>query len=919
MNARLWPVIGRRERPRKGARLTGRGTTLRHVATGFSMIVDRRFRQHARLVLVCAAALEAALVLPFVFFYDSRPEIPTALAVLAAVAAAVAGGPWLGAAAAALGLALVAAFVADDPLAALAIPPGIAVAALVGIVADRLRRAETERQRVARGLDVVRETVSDAVVGVDLEGMIVGWSAGAARLYGYGSDVAVGRPFSMLLPDDSPVTATGEHVDYGDVVQRRADGSDIVVSLTFVPVADAAGEVIAAYAVAADVNERVQVQEKLRESESKYRALVEQLPLVTYLQEAEDGNSLLYVSPQVDSLLGYTAAEVLAEPKLFTDVLAQGHECRTTTRDGRVVWLRHEAVTVRDARGRPLYRQGYLLDISERKGYEIERESLRAAESAALARVDEGRLRLDALGEAGELVGSSLEYATTLKSVAELVVRHFADWCVFHVLDEKEELEPIVVAHAEPLGSRLAPDWRESPGAQRVVQTREPEVVPPLGSPPAEGQDDGKYVSYICAPLLVRRRVLGTLTLISTTPGHTYDAEDVRLAQDVAQRAAIAIDNSRLYREVEDRADAQRVLAHVADGVFLLDRAGVVRLWNPAAEAITGLVASAVVGRAVSDVLPEWDNLASRIRVSTVPDPARSETVPFETGRGERWLSISGVEFFGGTVYAFRDITEERRLDELKSEFVATASHELRTPLAAVYGAAQTLRRHDFALDEGGRERFISIIAEESERLGRIVNEILLANQLDSGRLDLVTEPFDAAELVARVVEASRAHLPPGISLRIRMPDSVPPVDADREKVRQVLVNLIENAVKYSPGGGRIEVGLNPRDAVIRFFVKDKGLGIPLEEQERIFDKFYRLDPDMARGVGGTGLGLYICSELVTRMGGRIWVESQEGEGSIFSFELPSEAGAPSRPAAAGARGAQNGPTPESSTPAAHS
>jgi PAS domain S-box-containing protein len=883
------------------------------------MMFDGRFRQNARLVLVCAAVVEAALVLPFVFFYSSRPEIPAVLAVLAAVAAAVAGGPVPGVAAAALGLALVADFVAEDLVAALAILPGIAVAALAGIVADRVRRADTEGQRVARRLDVVRETVSDAVVGLDLEGTIVGWSAGAARLYGYSSDAAVGRPFSMLLPDGSDVPATDARVDYGDVVHRRADGSDLVVSLTVVPVADAAGDFVAAYAVAADVNERTQVQEKLREADSTHRALVEHLPLVTYVQEAGDRGSLLYVSPQVDSLLGYSADELLAEPKIFADVLGQDGERRMSTRDGRVVWLRNEAVTVRDARGQPLYRQGYLLDISERKGFEVERVTLRTAESAALARVDEERLRLDSLAEAGELLGASLEYTTTLKSVAELVVRHFADWCIFHVLDDQEELEPIVVVHGEPLGPRGAPDWRESPAAQRVVKALRPEVVPAIGSPPVDPQNDGEYVSYICAPLVVRRRVLGTVTLVSATPGHTYGVEDVKLAQDVAKRAAVAIDNSRLHREVEDRADAQRVLAHVADGVFLLDRAGVIRLWNPAAEAITGLVASAVVGRAVSDVLPGWETLAERIRVSTVPDPARSETVPFETGRGERWLSISGVEFFGGTVYAFRDTTEERRLDELKSEFVATASHELRTPLAAVYGAAQTLRRHDFALDEGGRERFITIIAEESERLGRIVNEILLANQLDSGRLDLVTEPFDAVDLVARVVEASRAHLPPGVSLRIRQPDSVPHVDADREKVRQVLVNLIENAVKYSPKGGRIEVGLSPRPSAVCFFVKDKGLGIPMEEQERIFDKFYRLDPAMARGVGGTGLGLYICSELVTRMGGRIWVESQEGEGSTFSFELPASEAAPARPAAAGVRGAQNGPTPESSTTATRS
>src|SRR5207247_4143905 len=136
------------------------------------------------------------------------------------------------------------------------------------------------------------------------------------------------------------------------------------------------------------------------------------------------------------------------------------------------------------------------------------------------------------------------------------------------------------------------------------------------------------------------------------------------------------------------------------------------------------------------------------VPVSTAPDPGHDEVViPVETSRGERWISISGVRFFGGTVYGFRDLTDVRELEEVKADFIATASHELRTPLAAVYGAAQTLLRHDFALDEVGRDRFVSLIAEESERLGRIVNEILLANQLDAGRVDLEAEPFDASDL----------------------------------------------------------------------------------------------------------------------------------------------------------------------------
>jgi two-component system phosphate regulon sensor histidine kinase PhoR len=260
--------------------------------------------------------------------------------------------------------------------------------------------------------------------------------------------------------------------------------------------------------------------------------------------------------------------------------------------------------------------------------------------------------------------------------------------------------------------------------------------------------------------------------------------------------------------------------------------------------------------------------------------------IPIETDRGERWISISGVRFFGGTVYAFRDLTDVRELEEIKADFIATASHELRTPLAAVYGAAQTLLRHDFALDEVGRDRFVSLIAEESERLGRIVNEILLANQLDSGRLDVEVEPFDAGDLVERVVEATRAYAPPSVSIDFKVGDDVPQVGADIDKTRQVLVNLVENAMKYSPDGGRVEVNVDARDGVVRFSVRDEGMGIAPEDQDRIFEKFYRADPQMIRGVGGTGLGLYICKELVARMGGRIWAEANDGKGSAFFFEL---------------------------------
>jgi signal transduction histidine kinase len=145
----------------------------------------------------------------------------------------------------------------------------------------------------------------------------------------------------------------------------------------------------------------------------------------------------------------------------------------------------------------------------------------------------------------------------------------------------------------------------------------------------------------------------------------------------------------------------------------------------------------------------------------------------------------------------------------------------------------------------------------------------------------------DATSLARQMVEAARAHAPAGVALVLSTPEDLPPVAVDPDKIRQVIANLLDNAIKYSPDGGRVELTLSQADARVRFRVSDEGLGIPPAEHERIFEKFYRLDPQLTRGVGGTGLGLYICRELVHRMHGRIWVESDGQAGSSFFVDLP--------------------------------
>jgi len=854
-------------------------------------------------VLVLAGALQALASVLLGSWHNGDPGLAAALGILIAVLAGAIAGWRVGFAVAAVGWAFHFVFVADDSLRALpGLPAWLSAGVAAGWLAARLHASSRERVLLAHELAAVRDSASDAVVRIDADGSIVGWGAGAAAMYGYSIDEVEGRPLFLLMREDAAegdaqdaveAIRRGERIERVNEVHRTKDGAELAVSLSMTPLLDELGTPVGAVLVAADVGEQVRVRERLDEVEAKYRSLTKNLPVVTYVYPPGERAAGLDISPQVEALLGYSAREWLAEPGLFARLLHPEDrervldeislagesteplraEYRMLARDGRVVLVHDEAVTVRNGRGRPLYVQGYLLDVSERRRAQEEKEHLRAGERAAVVEMRDKQRRLDFLAKAATAFASSLDVNTTLRRVAQLAARELADWILVDVLDEDGDAVRLVAAHTAP-GAPPGPH----PGSEP-----EPEVLAVIRS----GEHELSQ-SRICVPLVARTRALGAITVVSTTPGRTYGTDDLALVEGLATTAALAIDVARLYREVDERADAARVLAYVADGVFLLDKAGIVQLWNPAAEVIMGLQAPAVLAHPATDAIPGWEALAERIPVRRAPDDSvPAATLPVETERGERWISISGVEFFGGTVYAFRDLTEDRRLEELKADFLSTASHELRTPLAAVYGAAQTLRRHDFALDEAGRDRFISMIVDESERLGRIVNEILLANQLELGRVDLATETFDPAELVERVADAARIHAPPGIELELDAPDLVPPVAADRDKVQQILTNLVENAIKYSPDGGRIELGVEPADRAARFRVCDEGLGVPTEEQARIFDKFYRLDPEMMRGVGGTGLGLYICSELVERMGGQIWIESRETGGSAFFFEIP--------------------------------
>jgi PAS domain S-box-containing protein len=403
--------------------------------------------------------------------------------------------------------------------------------------------------------------------------------------------------------------------------------------------------------------------------------------------------------------------------------------------------------------------------------------------------------------------------------------------------------------------------------------------------------------SALMVPVKHEGEVVGVVQLMHETA--RYDDEQLELAEGLVGLMAAAVRNARLHEEAQSEAAARaraeamaaareqaaRVLEAVGDGVMMVDPNGALRFWNRAAELVTGRSRDDVVGRQAGEVLADWHKVAAEIPISDEPELASPVTLPVEVDGSELWLSFMAVRSPNGIVYTFRDLTGDRGLEAAKSDFIATLSHELRTPMTAVLGAAKTLLRDDIALSPERRHQLLEMIGAQGTRLTQITEEVLLANRLDRGDLRIDSERVDLSQLVSHAVETMRHDAPESISLSAA--NGAAEAIGDRDRIEQVLVNLIDNAVKYSPDGGEVVVSTVPAAASVRVEVADQGIGIAPAEQEAVFEKFYRGDPQHRAVPGGTGLGLYICRELVQRMGGTIGVRSRPGEGSTFWFQLP--------------------------------
>ncbi len=517
---------------------------------------------------------------------------------------------------------------------------------------------------------------------------------------------------------------------------------------------------------------------------------------------------------------------------------------------------------------------------------------------------------LSTLLEISRKVVSSLDVQEVFDSILDEVQRLLdADRSAIIVLDER--LGVFRIRASRGLSEAYVQQLRIGPSepystAMRALQTGAPvkvvdtEADPDYGKFRERARVEG-FRSLLAAPLLTQHAPPAVLLLYFNQP-HDYTDNELELVASFANHAAMAMENAVLFARSDAQLQEQTrrleaIVESLHDGLILESLTGQVLFCNHRAAELLGMGRAAacqrradelvkrllsaaerpqqaeaalgqaiLAGRGFVDVTrtgPDGRPQDLRIQVFEVTD-ARGEVI----GRGQFW----------------QDITHDKDLDRMKSALLSTVSHELRTPLAAIKGYASTLLAQDVVWDAETQREFIQTISDEADRLAALVSSLLDLSRLEGGALELQREPYDMAALAQEVALREGRRL--GVIIRVEAEPDLPLVEIDRLRMETALRNLADNAAKYSPPGYPVEIAIRQEDAWLKVSVRDYGPGVPDDQKDRIFLRFYRGQVERSRRIGGAGLGLAICKGFVEAHGGRIWVEDAQ-PGARFCFHLP--------------------------------
>lgn len=416
---------------------------------------------------------------------------------------------------------------------------------------------------------------------------------------------------------------------------------------------------------------------------------------------------------------------------------------------------------------------------------------------------------------------------------------------------------------------------------------------------------------FIEVPLKVKGEVVGTI-IAGKDELYTEKIEekDCELLSILAAQAAAAIENARSTEAIiEAKNQIEAIINSIIDGMVVTDSNGSVILVNPAFERIFKVSVDEVKGKKFENIVD--NNTLLELINTEIPFDKDSISEEIELAslleRAPRILKASISRVMNekgevlGKVTLFRDITYEKEIDRMKSEFISTVSHELRTPLTSIKSFAEILLTYEE--DKETQKEFLTIINDESERLTRLINDVLNISKIESGRVEWKLEDVHMEELIISAVNATSSLIHnKDLKLELRIDDNLPAIEVDKDKIIQVITNLLSNSIKFTPEHGEIILHAYNDQGNIFVTVKDNGPGIAPENHEKIFLKFCQIEDQVAGKPDGTGLGLAICREIIKYHRGKIWVESDLGKGCLFIFTVPVKSASMEGPDADGSK-----------------
>ncbi|MEG3849845.1 PAS domain S-box protein [Microcoleus sp. herbarium19] len=802
---------------------------------------------------------------------------------------------------------------------------------------DRLLVALLEKEHAYQRLEEQAQLLDlarDSIITWDLNSAITFWNQGAESIYGWTKAEAFGQELHALLKTQFPqplaeIQAKVLETGYweGELIHVTKDDRQITVSSRWVVQKDDAGRKIKILEINHDITDRKQAESVLQQYINQVEDLYNNAPCGYHSLDPE--GTIIKINDTELKWLGYTREEIL-HVKKFSDLVTsetknifyqsfpvfkkqgwiENLEFQMLNKDGSTRWVNLNATAIADEAGNFLMSRSSLFDISDRK----------KAEAALLQKSRQEKL----LWSITQAIRQSLdlnvilntavtEVRQTLQTDRAAIYRFNLDWTGDFVVESVgEDWVKLIGCNVQKTCEDVY--LQETQGGRfRNHESFAIADINAAGLHPCHVQllEQFEAKAYMAVPIFSGEFLWGLLIIYQNTAPRNWQSWEIELLSQIASQLAIAIQQSQLYeqlqRELQERQQAEATIREaerrwrsLLDNVQLivvgLDRQGTVNYVNPFFLKLTGYTHPEVYGKNwLENFLPPTNQSLIPTVFSEVLNPKEHpyyrNSILTKSGE-EKFIAWNNTtlqdsqENIIGNISIGEDITERKKIDEIKDEFIGIVSHELRTPLTAIQMSLGLIKTGVYDKKPEKARRMIEIALLDTNRLVNLVNDILDLERLDSGRAIVDKTLCKAADLMQQAVDGIQA-IAAGQQISLIIIPTDAEVEAAADAIVQTLTNFLSNALKFSPANSTIVLSVEKQTDCVLFRVSDRGRGIPADKLELIFGRFQQVDASDSREKGGTGLGLAICQSIVEQHGGKIWAESILGEGSTFFFTLP--------------------------------